>query len=284
MYDSRGGALDKYGHFSNCRCLTLESPIKAIPARGSSPIVFLLTTAKRGPQKEAVHQVGFIQKDKRVVAQVDVKYQLSNMFAVTQSQVKLAVPPGQVSATARIPLVITPPLRVEQLELIIVKPLKGLGIEIVDGLDDAVVQVIAPVEVLEDGPIFGSVGVHLWCSDDSDGFYLTAVPDSRFAIAPEILALTSSPDGAFVVGEAVLKIAPSPNQSSVRFHPTIQVAIGNEVFDVRFERIPSTATIRLRLECAISVVVDHGEPTSIVWKIAYVAESPSMELQWRLAN
>jgi hypothetical protein len=171
------------------------------------------------------------------------------MFAVTQSQVKLAVRLGQASAAARIPLVITPPLRVEQLELIIAKPLKGLGIEIVDGLDGAVVQVVAPVEVLEDGPIAGSVGVRLRGSDDSDGFYLTVVPGSRFVIAPEILTLTSSPDEAFVVGEAVLKMAPSPNQPSDKLDPTIQAVIVDEVFDVRVERIPSTATFRLRLEC-----------------------------------
>ena len=82
--------------------------------------MFLLTTAKRAPQQDAVHQIRGIQTDKPVVAQVDAKYKLSNMFAVTQSQVKLAVRLGQASATARIPLVITPPLRVEQLELIIV--------------------------------------------------------------------------------------------------------------------------------------------------------------------
>lgn len=268
----------------NCRCLTLESRIETIPARGSSQIVFLLTTAKRAPHKEVVHQVRFIQTDKRVVAQVDVKYQLSNMFAVTQSQVKLAVPPGQASATAKIPLVITPPLRVEQLELIIAKPLKGLGIEIVDGLDGAVVQVVAPVEVLEDGPIAGSVGVRLRGSDDSDGFYLTVVPGSRFVIAPEILTLTSSPDEAFVIGEAVLKMAPSPNQPSDKLEPTIQAVIGNEVFDVRVERIPSTATFRLHLQCPRSTVVGNGESTSIVWKVTYGEESQAIESQWRLAN
>ncbi len=268
----------------NCRCLTLESPIEAIPARGSSQIVFLLTTAKRAPQKEAIHQIRFMQTDKRVVAQVDLKYQLGNMFAVTRSQVKLAVPPDQASATARIPLVITPPLRVEQLELIIAKPLKGLGIEIVDGLDGAVVQVVAPVEMLEDGPIAGSVGVRLRGSDDSDGFYLTVVPGSRFAIAPEILTLTAAPEGTFVVGEAVLKIATSPSQPSTTLDPTVRAVIANEEFDVRVERIPSTATFRLHVQCPRSMVVGNGESTSIVWKVAYGEESQAIESPWRLAN
>jgi hypothetical protein len=256
----------------NCRCLTLESPLEPIPAGHSREWVFLLNTPRRASKILALHQIRLLRSDGNVAAEISVKYELANMFAVTQSQVKLEVPYGQAFTTTRVPLVITPPMELKNLELIVAKPLQGLRIEWADDHEGPGVIVSATREALGAGTLAGSVSVRQRGTDDSDGFFLTVGLGRKLTIQPDLLRLTPNADGTRLAGEAFLKIAPGvevPRDTPL----TASATVGEQEADVRIEQRNESSVYRMRLQCPLPATDSAGKSLVVIWRVRLGTET-----------
>jgi len=249
----------------------LETKINIIPQGGAEELVFLIDVPKRSKQAKVFNQARFLHRGARHPSmQLDLHYELNNMFSVAESLVNLELAPGQADAHALVPVLLIPPVTADQLELVASEKLRDLEIKLIDNVDGTFISVLANRQNLSGGAISGEVAVRRKGTEDSDGFLLTARSRSALEMNPKSLRLVRGEGNlaSKYVGNAVLRVSRESEEISSDLQPEVTLEIAGRKASVELRRLGKSHVYRLRIVIDAQEVSTETQPVEIRWRMA----------------
>ncbi|GEM_PF-1685802 len=249
-----------------CNCVKFETKSGTIPAGGESNFKILLSAPKRSEQTDMSTFVNFVSQDpSRPVIRLSIMYQLNNMFNIAKERVTLVVNGDEKVVSEKVPVLVVPPLKVQDLQLAVSENLRDLPINLVVIEGQVFIEVSASAESIPPGGISGEVALRRVGSKDADGFVLTVVERERLSISPESLRFISK--NSVWKTKAVLKIQPDKDGKKERpARPKVRVFVGEKEAKVTLKELGKSGIFKMDIEIAAPEDIST-EPISATWTI-----------------
>ncbi len=143
----------------DCACSKFETPVDVILPHDSAVFTMLLDTPIFGRKgSRAVAGAQFLNVETRQVAmRLSVTYELNNVFSLPGHRLAIEVPRTTEERVERIPVSLTPPLTLQDLEVEVSDSLRDLSVQLVEFEERPYVEVLVIRKAIPRAGLFGEL-------------------------------------------------------------------------------------------------------------------------------
>jgi len=181
---------------TDCGCAKFETQTDEIPALGTAQFKVQMDVPNGGA---AVHfrrtQAAFfdVNSDARPVVRLALLYQLTGVFGFPQSRWNVELPEAENLVVVKVPLVVVPPLTLDQLKLEVGEPLKDFAVALIaddPAVDGPYVKFEVPRKAVPRQGLSGEIALRRTGTEHVSGMILSFKHPEKFSVRPESLRLS----------------------------------------------------------------------------------------------
>lgn len=282
----------------SCGCAKFESEQKEIPALGTADFIMYLEAPNNIEITSDRVTVKFYadRHDVSPKLALNVTFSVQGVFGFQNDRAIIEVPKSEELVTAKLPITIVEPIKLDQLELFLTDNLRDFGVQIVSNDPESSVPYIkidvARLSLPRDG-IAGEVGVRRIGSSMRSGVIVTIRHQDSFTLRPESIRLSrdnhSKPYQAF----AMLRVIENTKgekgglkgekggldvvERPVLVSPNVALSIDGKPARVRVQRLGQAGLYRLTIQHDGPFEVDSDGTVRVRWGIVFNGEERVIE-------
>lgn len=268
----------------DCACAKLEANRDRIPANGEAKFKMHLTAPNSISKNTIVTRAKFVDHEAgKLKFQINVQYSLSGVFSFSEQRFSIDIPEGENLAVARLPVVITAPLSIQQLELSLSENLRDVSAKLLKDPDNeelAFVEVIATEKCISQGSLLGTIDlIHKTRSGVSQktSTFITIQQKPSIAISPESVRLIRDNHTKPFSGSAILRVnATIPpaegdglSREKTQLVPRIELSINGVPAKLTTKPMGGSGIYRVAIEYEGPTELDENGAIAATWVLSF---------------
>lgn len=202
----------------DCGCGKFETKANELPALGSASFILHLDVPNSVTKSRNITTAKFSKVNTRKpVLELSVSYETNNVFSFTESHAILEIPKHENSKILKLPIVLVPPMSLDQLELKYTDNLRDMNIQIVSNDRNAELPYVQ-VEVLRNAlprhGLSGEVMLRRIGSNIVSGVLVSIRNQDSFSLRPESIRLSRDNHSEPYEATAILRVNKSSDADS----------------------------------------------------------------------
>lgn len=247
----------------SCGCAKFEANSREIPEFGHESFVLRLNVSTTQLAVRKLSQsVSFASFDNplKEILRLRFSYDVNNVYSFGQSRADIEISETEETANARIPIMLVPPMTLDQLQLGTPKDLKGVRFEIIkndDSSEPPYLLIEAARETIPPHGLTGEVMLRHIASGEKSRIQYSVSHQEIFKIRPESLRLAR--DNQSKPYEAVAMLRVSPRRHQISAESGIQETENAPTFGATTKPTPPTVELDIGGEKAMVSVIQFGQ-------------------------
>jgi len=235
---------------TDCGCSKFEVDTDQIPPLGIGQFVMRLEVPNRTVSNRVQLGARFsTQESRKAVLVITVAYELTSSFNFATDRVEIRIPKQENLVVTRVPVIVVPPLTIDQLELKTTENLRDLSVKLVGDDPESegpYVEITAAGKSVDRREILGEVILRRPGTNHAAGTIVSVRHEESFTIRPESLRLRRDNHSKPFEATAVLRVS-TPDKASGEHAGTSETET-SEKADEESRRLASPPQVGLTID------------------------------------
>lgn len=270
----------------DCACAKFETSVDEIPPLGKSNFKMRLTAQNSISDRGFVTSAKYVGRETgQVIIRMDISYQLKGVFGFLGERHSIEIQPSEQFSVSKIPVVIMPPLSIEQLKLNVSQNLRDVDAKLIGDPDNsslAYVEITAPREVVAKGTVMGDIELQRSGTDFRSRAVVSLTQNQRVTVSPESIRFVRDNSTKPFRATATLRIGKSakvsdvvgadPTEKKAARIPKVGLKVGDTAAKLILRQMGSTGIYRIEIEYDGVVELDDSGKVEAKWGISIDGE------------
>jgi hypothetical protein len=270
----------------DCACAKFEASVDEIPPLGKSNFTMHLTAQNSISDRGFVTSAKYVGRETgQVIIRMDISYQLKGVFGFLGERHSIEIQPSEQFSVSKIPVVIMPPLSIEQLKLNVSENLRDVNAKLIGDPDNsslAYVEISAPREVVARGTVMGDLELQRSGTDFRSRTVVSLQQQQRITVSPESIRLVRDNSTKPFKATATLRIGKplkttgvadvEPAEKQLKQVPRVELSVGDTAAKLRLRQMGSSGIYRIEIEYDGAVELDESGKMDAKWGISVDGE------------
>jgi hypothetical protein len=270
----------------DCACAKIETSIDEIPALGEAQFSMYLTPSNIISDRPIATSARFVDHESgQLRIRLQVLYHLSGVFGFNADRFTLEIPSGEKLIVGKLPVVVQPPVTLDQLELKLSDNLRDSTIVLRANPDNerlAYIEVTASRDLVAAGNVLGEIVLEKQRGDARSVAILSIQQEQRLSVFPESVRLVRENSNKPFVANATVRVAKARTSltdrdgelpSNDQVAPRIELYIDGNPARLNITPLGKTGIYRVKIAYDGPLEVNSEGNVEANWGISYNGEN-----------